>query len=68
MSRLFWSRREKVSSKKEAPLSDRLRQGQTKKDDFLDVYSDYITKVGFFEGWQMWQTESPALELRRAAR
>lgn len=57
-----------MSGKKEAPLSDQLRQGQTKKDDFLDVYSDYITKVGFFEGWQMWMAESPALELRRAAR
>ena len=57
-----------MSGIKKAPLSDRLRQGQTKKDDFLDVYSDYITKVGFFEGWAMWQTEAPALELRRAAR
>lgn len=57
-----------MRGKKEAPLSDRLRQGQTKKDDFLDVYSDYITKVGFFEGWAMWQTEAPALELRRAGR
>ena len=57
-----------MSGIKKAPLSDRLRQGQTKKDDFLDVYSDYITKVGFFEGWAMWQTEAPALELRRAVR
>ena len=58
-----------MSGIKNAPLSDQLRQGQTKKDDFLDVlYSDYIIKVGFFEGWQMWQTEAPALELRRAAR
>ena len=57
-----------MSGIKNAPLSDRLRQGQAKKDDFLDVYSDYITKVGFFEGWQMWQTEAPALELRRAVR
>ena len=53
---------------KNAPLSDRLRQGQTKKDDFLDVYSDYITTVGFFEGWAMWQPEAPALELRGAGR
>ena len=57
-----------MSGIKNAPLSDQLRQGQTKKDDFLDVYSDYITKVGFFEGWAMWQTEAPALELRRAVR
>lgn len=53
---------------KKAPLSDQLRQGhKTKEDEFL-CPDDYITSVGFFEGWAMWQTEAPALELRRAAR
>lgn len=56
-----------MSGKKSAPRSDRLTQGQeTKKDEFL-CNENYITEVGFFEGWQMWQTDAPVLELRRAA-
>lgn len=53
---------------KNAPRSDRLTQGlKAKKDEFLCT-DDYITSTDFFEGWARWQTEAPALELRRAAR
>ena len=31
-------------------------------------FDKYITSIGFFEGLQMWLTDAPVLELRRAAR
>ena len=40
------------------------------KAETQDVFNfdKYITSAGFFEGLQMWLTDAPVLELRRAAR
>ena len=53
-----------MSGKKEAPLSDRLRQGRkTKEDEFL-CPDDYITNTEFFAGFARWHAAKPKLEMR----